>query len=67
MKTTIDIPDHVLRDAMRFTGSRTKRGAVVQALSEFNRRKRMAALIKYSGTCTEMMTPDELHDLRRKG
>ncbi len=52
---------------MRFTGSRTKRGAVVQALSEFNRRKRMAALIKYSGTCTEMMTPDELHDLRRKG
>ena len=52
---------------MRFTGSHTKRGAVVQVLSEFNRRKRMAALIKYSGTCTEMMTLDELQDLRRKG
>jgi len=51
MKTTIDIPDHELKDAMRFLGARTKREAVVTALHELNRRYRMARLVMYSGTC----------------
>lgn len=51
MKTTIDIPDRELKDAMRFLGARTKREAVVTALHELNRRYRMARLVKYSGTC----------------
>ena len=32
MKTTIDIPDEELKDAMRFTGAATRREAVVTAL-----------------------------------
>ncbi len=67
MKTTIDIPDRELREAMRFTGAKTKRGAVVGALSEFNRHKRMAELIKYSGTCRELIRPEQLYSLRRRG
>lgn len=51
MKTTIDIPEDELRDAMSFLGARTKREAVVTALHEFNRRHRMARLVTYSGTC----------------
>jgi hypothetical protein len=50
MKTTIDIPDRELKDAMRFTKAKTKRQAVVTVLEEFNRRRRMAELVKYSGT-----------------
>jgi len=50
VKTTIDIPDEDLADAIRFTGAKTKREAVVRAMQEFNRRQRMASLIKYSGT-----------------
>ena len=50
MKTTVDIPDDELRDAMRFTKARTKREAVVTVLVDFNRRRRMAELVKYSGT-----------------
>jgi hypothetical protein len=50
MKTTVDIPDAELRDAMRFTKARTKREAIVTAIEEFNRRRRMADLVKYSGT-----------------
>ena len=50
MKTTIDIPADEFRDAMRFTRATTKRQAVVQVLEEFNRRRRMAELVKYSGT-----------------
>ncbi len=32
MKTTIDIPENELRDAIRFTKARTKREAVVKVL-----------------------------------
>lgn len=67
MKTTIDIPDNDLADAIRFTKAKTKREAVVIALQDFNRRRRMAELVKYRGTCENMMTPEELQALRRKG
>ena len=66
MKTTIDIPEKELADAMRFTRARTKREAVVIALEDFNRRKRMAELVKYAGACTNMISPEELQALRRK-
>lgn len=49
MKTTIDIPEKELNDAIRFTRSKTKREAVVAVLEDFNRRQRMAALVKYLG------------------
>jgi Arc/MetJ family transcription regulator len=51
MKTTIDIPDRELQDAMRFLKADTKREAVVAALRDFNRRHRMARLVRFSGTC----------------
>ncbi len=51
MKTTIDIPEKELKDAMTFSGATTKREAVVTALREFNRRNRMARLVGFSGTC----------------
>lgn len=50
MKTTVDIPENELKDAMRFTNAKTKREAIVKVLAEFNRRRRMAELVKYSGT-----------------
>jgi Arc/MetJ family transcription regulator len=51
MKTTIDIPDTELDDAVRFLKARSKREAVVTALREFNCRHRMARLARFSGTC----------------
>ena len=63
MKTTIDIPDKELRDAMKFTKSKTKREAVVHALVDFNRRQRMAELVKYTGTFKSLMTNDEIEAL----
>ena len=53
MKTTVDIPEDELKDAMRFTKAKTKRGAVVQVLQDFNHRRRMADLVKYSGTFSD--------------
>jgi putative antitoxin of VapBC-like toxin-antitoxin system len=61
VKTTIDIPDGELRDAMRFTQAKTKREAVVRVLEEYNRRQRMAELVKYSGTFSDRFpTNDEI-------
>lgn len=65
MKTTVDIPDDELADAMRFTRARTKRGAIVTAIAEFNRRRRMAELTKRAGNYTDIMTADELQRARR--
>ena len=66
VKTTIDIPDNELADAIRFTRAKTKREAVVTALADFNRRRRMAELVRYAGTCPDMMTVDELRAQRRR-
>jgi hypothetical protein len=67
MKTTVDIPDVELQDAMRFTRARTKREAIVTAITEFNHRRRMAELAKRAGSCPDLMTADELRQLRRRG
>ena len=65
MKTTIDIPDSLISDAMKFAGVRTKREAVLLALREFNRQQRVAALVRHAGTCTDLMTSEELAQARR--
>lgn len=67
MKTTVDIPDEELADAMRFTQARTKREAIVTAITEFNRRRRMADLVRRAGTCPDFTGVDTLQRLRRRG
>jgi Arc/MetJ family transcription regulator len=59
MKTTIDIPDNALADAMRFTGAKTKREAVVKALESYNRLQRVQNLVASFGTL-EFASNDEI-------
>jgi Arc/MetJ family transcription regulator len=66
VKTTIDIPEEELREAMRHTGARTKREAVVTALSEFNRRHRLQRLVASFGTLDQLMTQEELGRMREE-
>lgn len=67
MKTTVDIPDGELEDAMRFTRARTKREAIVTAIVDFNERRRMAQLARRAGSCAKLMTAEELRRQRRRG
>ena len=67
MKTTVNIPDSDLEDAIRFTKAKTKREAIVTAIQDFNRRKRMAELTKHAGTCKNLLSVEELLQQRRKG
>lgn len=52
---------------MRFTNAKTKREAIVSAIEDFNRRMRLAALVRFAGSCPDLIAPDELQAARRRG
>lgn len=64
MKTTLDIPEKLLAEAMKAAGATTKRDAVMRALEEFNRRDRLRKLTERLGSSDTFMSPDELSELR---
>jgi len=67
MKTSVDITEAELEDLMRFTGAATTREAIVMAIVEYNRRRRMAALVAHGGTADGLVSPEELQVQRRQG
>jgi Arc/MetJ family transcription regulator len=65
MKTTIDIPENTMEEAMKFTGAKTKRDAVVTAVEHFNRLKRLEKLnARVRGKFRDFMTQSELKAMR---
>jgi Arc/MetJ family transcription regulator len=65
MKTTIDIPDKLLRETIKRTNAKTKRDAVVTALEKFNRLQRLRELnARLKGTFVDFMTQEELKVMR---
>ena len=64
MKTTIDIPEEELKKAIKYTGAKTKREAVVSAIIDFNRRQKLAELAKILGTFKNFMTRHDLKKVR---
>lgn len=50
---------------MKFSGAKTKREAIVGAIVAYNDRMRMAELVRYAGTCDNLISPQELFELRR--
>ena len=66
MKTTVDIPEDELREAIRHTGARTKREAVLIAVSELNRRRRLQKLVEKFGTLDGFMMQEELRRMREE-
>jgi Arc/MetJ family transcription regulator len=64
MKTTIDIPEDALEEVLRHTHAKTKRDAVVTAISDFNRRKRLEKLAEQLGSFDSVVALEELLRLR---
>jgi Arc/MetJ family transcription regulator len=64
MKTTIDIPEEALEEVLRHTHAKTKRDAVVTAISDFNRRKRLEKLAEQLGSFDNVVALEELLRLR---
>lgn len=64
MKTTIDLPENELAEAMLHTKASTKTEAVCMAVAEYNRRQRLAKLADKMGTFKDMMTRTDLKKMR---
>ncbi len=67
MKTTMNLPDREVEEAMISTGARTKKEAVVAALVEFNRRRRLEQLVSQLGTFEGFPTPEDVERMRGEG
>jgi Arc/MetJ family transcription regulator len=65
MKTTIDIPEDMMAEVMKFTGAKTKREAVITAVERFNRLKRLEKLnARVRGQFRDFMTQGDLKAMR---
>ena len=47
MRTTLDLPEHLLNDAMKLTHTDTKTAVIVRALEELIRKSKISRLKKY--------------------
>ncbi len=65
MKTTIDIPDQVLRELVTNSKSNKKKEAILEAIKEFNQKHKLEKLSKYNGTFEGLITKDQLLKLRK--
>jgi hypothetical protein len=66
MKTTIDIPEEELEEALRHTKAKTKTEAVTLAVADYNRRQRLARLASRMGTFADMLTKADLKQMRER-
>ena len=60
MKTTVDIPDKIMREAMKHAKTTTKQQAVLTAMEDYNRRHRQALLVRHLGTLDNFMSGEDL-------
>jgi len=49
MRTTLDLPENLLKEAMKATHTGTKTGVIVLALEELIRKSKISRLKKYKG------------------
>lgn len=62
MRTTLDLPEKLLNEAMKATHTDTKTAVIVKALEELIRKSRLAELKKYKGKIDLDIDLDEIRD-----
>jgi metal-responsive CopG/Arc/MetJ family transcriptional regulator len=66
MKTTIDIPSSELKAIVKNTGAKSRSEAVLVAVREFNRRRKLASLAdRLKGALPNFMTLADLKTMRQ--
>ena len=64
MRTTLDLPESLIKEALRVTHSKTKTAVITQALKELIRKNKIAKLKKYKGKIDLKIDLDQLRDRR---
>ncbi len=62
MRTTLDLPEDLLHEAMKATHTDTKTGVIVLALEELIRKAKISDLKKYKGKIDLDIDLDEIRD-----
>jgi len=62
MRTTLDLPENLLTEAMKVTHTNTKTRVIVLALEELIRKSKISDLKKYKGKIDLDIDLDELRD-----
>ena len=62
MRTTLDLPENLLSEAMKLTHTKTKTAVIVKALEELVRKSKIADIKKYRGTIDLDIDLNELRD-----
>ncbi|MDQ7049487.1 MAG: type II toxin-antitoxin system VapB family antitoxin [Enterobacterales bacterium] len=62
MRTTLDLPENLLVEAMKVTHTKTKTGVIVLALKELLRKSEISALKQYRGKIDLDIDLDEIRD-----
>jgi Arc/MetJ family transcription regulator len=65
-KTTVFIDDRLIEEAMKVSGSKTKKEAITIGLEELIRRKNLEALRRELGSFDLALSLDELEKLRNE-
>lgn len=64
MKTTVDIPDKMLEEALQHSHASSHAEALLAALTEYNRRHRAAEAKKTVGKVKSVSTDDKIEALK---
>lgn len=62
MRTTLDLPENLLVEAMKVTHTNTKTGVIVLALKELLRKSEISALKQYRGKIDLDIDLNEIRD-----
>ena len=60
MRTTLDLPENLLNEAMKVTHTSTKTGVIIKALEELVRKSKISDLKKYKGKINIDIDLDEI-------
>ncbi|VAX14329.1 hypothetical protein MNBD_GAMMA24-61 [hydrothermal vent metagenome] len=64
MRTTLDLPENLLNEAMKVTHTNTKTAVIIKALEELVRKSKISDIKKYRGKIDLNINLDELRDRR---
>ncbi len=62
MRTTLDLPESLLNEAMKVTDANTKTAVIIKALEELVRRSKISDLKKYRGKIDLDIDLNEIRD-----
>ena len=65
MRTTLDLPAPLLKEALRVTRQKTKTAVIITALEDLIRKNRILGLKKYKGKVDLDIDLDKLRDRRK--